>query len=179
MSGDITIRGAKNAKKGLAEMIRFIRSQTEVDTMIELGCYVGDSTEIFAQKMDKVFAVDPWVNGYDDKDAASHQHPMNVVEKQFDRMASRYPNITKMKMTSEEALAYFSAKKPVDMVYIDALHTYEGCKADIKRYRPVVREGGWLCGHDYQGRFPGVIKAVDEFQKPDEVFADTSWVIRV
>jgi hypothetical protein len=53
-----------------------------------------------------------------------------------------------------------------DFVFIDADHSYDGCKADIEAWLPKVKPGGWLCGHDYQNhdfeRF-GVTRAVDEF----------------
>jgi len=50
-----------------------------------------------------------------------------------------------------------------DFVFIDADHGYEAVKEDIKLWRPKVKTGGWLGGHDYHPRkFPGVVKAVDE-----------------
>ena len=178
MSSKISIRNAANAKIGLLRMIKYVTANSPVMEMVELGCYVGDSTEIFAQHVGLIHAVDPWVNGYDDNDAASHQHPMEKIEAQFDQMVNIYPNIMKHKMTSDTALALFDDQS-LDLVYIDALHTYEGARDDIARYRPKVATGGWLCGHDYQPRFAGVIKAVDEAGGPEKVFKDTSWVMRV
>lgn len=178
MTTPISIRNAKNAKLGLERMIKYVNSISPVKVMVELGCYVGDSTEIFAKHFDIVHAVDPWVNGYDDNDAASFQHIMAKIEAQFDEMAAKYKSIVKYKMTSEEALDAFKDQS-VDLVYVDALHTYRGARDDIARYLPKIRPGGWLCGHDYQQRFAGVIKAVDEAGGPDKVFKDTSWAIRV
>jgi hypothetical protein len=37
----------------------------------------------------------------------------------------------------------------LDFVYIDANHTYEGVKEDIKYWYPKVKPGGLLLGHDY------------------------------
>lgn len=56
---------------------------------------------------------------------------------------------------------------PFDFVFIDADHTYEGCRADILAWGPKVKPGGLLCGHDYDfgtepAQYPGVRRAVDE-----------------
>ena len=59
-----------------------------------------------------------------------------------------------------------------DFIFIDADHTYEGCKGDILDWYPKVKKGGVLCGHDYVHRkVPtpkgtlvfGVVEAVDEW----------------
>lgn len=50
----------------------------------------------------------------------------------------------------------------LDFVFIDAGHSYEAVKADIKAWESKVRAGGWFGGHDYHFSHPGVVKAVDE-----------------
>jgi predicted O-methyltransferase YrrM len=53
-----------------------------------------------------------------------------------------------------------------DFVFIDADHSYEGCKADIDTWLPKLKPNGLIGGHDYQNPdFPafGVTRAVDEF----------------
>jgi predicted O-methyltransferase YrrM len=52
-----------------------------------------------------------------------------------------------------------------DIVYIDASHDYESVKKDIESWYPKVKNGGVICGDDYIGGWPGVVKAVDEFFK--------------
>jgi len=76
----------------------------------------------------------------------------------------------------------------VDFVFVDADHSYEGCKRDIIAWWPKVRVGGYLCGHDYgmksNHKFckPGVTKAVDEFiaETGVEMFqgADATWFVK-
>lgn len=44
---------------------------------------------------------------------------------------------------------------PIDWVYIDALHDYESCLADMRAWAPLVRPGGVLSGHDYLDHPPG------------------------
>ena len=38
--------------------------------------------------------------------------------------------------------------EPLDLLFIDGNHTYEGVKADFERYRNFVRPGGWIAFHD-------------------------------
>lgn len=59
-----------------------------------------------------------------------------------------------------------------DLVYIDADHTYEGCKRDIEDWYPKVKTGRFLMGDDYSNSTSqltgvkfGVIPAVDEFAR--------------
>jgi predicted O-methyltransferase YrrM len=58
-----------------------------------------------------------------------------------------------------------------DMVYIDADHSYEGCKRDLEAASKKVKVGGYIMGHDYEMNMAkaqnvyhfGVKQAVDEF----------------
>lgn len=51
----------------------------------------------------------------------------------------------------------------IDFIYIDANHEYEYVKGDIDRYWEKVGENGILGGHDFFGKYNGVITAVFEF----------------
>tara|TARA_R110002074_G_scaffold388087_1_gene570537 strand:- start:3486 stop:4073 length:588 start_codon:yes stop_codon:yes gene_type:complete len=54
----------------------------------------------------------------------------------------------------------------VDFVYIDAEHDYDSVKQDLSVWFPKVKIGGFLAGHDYnKQQFPGLVKAVWDFQK--------------
>lgn len=177
----ISIRNAKYAKIGLMHMVEYInqRQPTLKMNLLEIGCYVGDSTEIFADNFNQVFCVDPWENGYDENDAASYQHDMSIVEEQFDNLCKTKLNIIKMKGKSEDIVMHME-NESLDVVYVDGLHTYEGVVLDIRLWLPKIKKGGFIAGHDYGSKHhPGVKKAVDEHFIPDATFKDTSWVKRI
>jgi len=68
----------------------------------------------------------------------------------------------------------------LDLVFIDANHTYEGCRDDILAWRPKLRAGGWLTGHDYfPEAFPGVVKAVDELVPGFKLEGDYVWMAQI
>jgi len=49
----------------------------------------------------------------------------------------------------------------LDIVYLDAGHTYDEVRADIQAWWPKVKPGEWLMGHDYHDHGNGVQQAVD------------------
>jgi predicted O-methyltransferase YrrM len=61
----------------------------------------------------------------------------------------------------------------VDLVFIDADHSYNGCRGDIIAYRSKVNTGGILAGHDID--YPGVNRAVNEMISSYEVGPNNVW----
>jgi len=47
-----------------------------------------------------------------------------------------------------ERVTKFLGGRPIDALFIDGDHRYEGVKQDFLRYRPLVREGGIILFHD-------------------------------
>ncbi len=72
----------------------------------------------------------------------------------------------------------------LDFVFIDADHSYEAVRADIRAWLPKLKPGGLLCGHDYlHPKCPGVAMAVDEAVAEHgwhlELGATWSWFVRL
>lgn len=72
----------------------------------------------------------------------------------------------------------------VDFCWIDTGHTYEGTRAEIAAYLPLVRPGGLIGGHDYREASAlepnlGVVPAVNEAFRPDRIRdrAYTDWEV--
>lgn len=66
-----------------------------------------------------------------------------------------------MEQTTHEAARHFPDGH-FDFVFIDADHSAEAVTQDITDWQPKVRKGGWLGGHDYNHKFPGVVQAVQK-----------------
>ncbi len=163
---------------GLLDLIKELGDNSN-KRMIEIGSFVGESTVLFAQSFKEVIAIDPFLEGYDDKDPTSYLFEFdNVYQTYLDRITV-YSNIQTIVDTSDNAVKELVGKQ-FDFVYIDGLHTYEGVKTDIVNYLPLVKTGGVIGGHDYTDKIPhlvGVYNAVNEiFGHPDKVFADNSWI---
>lgn len=81
--------------------------------------------------------------------------------------------------SSMKAVVQFEDRS-LDLVFIDADHSYEGCLADIIAWTPKVKIGGYVCGHDYANKRGDVKGAVDEmFGKDIELGEDHTWFHRV
>lgn len=65
----------------------------------------------------------------------------------------------------------------VDLVFIDADHSYNGCKGDIIAYSSKVKTGGILAGHDID--YPGVNRAVNELISDYSVGPNNVWFSEV
>ena len=52
--------------------------------------------------------------------------------------------------------------QPIDLLFIDTLHTYGQLKAELAKYGPMMRAGGWIVIHDYVA-FSGLTEAVGEY----------------
>jgi len=170
-----------NQELGLLRMINHcsfaLQRQMRV---LEIGSYSGESAELFVKSghVSAICCVDAWKNGYDDNDLASHFMPMDEVERSFNVIYGRYQGrIEKIKSQSHDAVSLFDDGS-FDLVYIDAAHTYTGCKQDIEDYLPKVRTGGYLAGHDYCKR-PILYAIRDTIGVVDENFIDYSWIKRI
>ena len=53
--------------------------------------------------------------------------------------------------------------QPLDVLSIDASHTYEDTKHEVEKYYPFVKSGGLILMHDYVVDHVDVKKAVDEY----------------
>jgi predicted O-methyltransferase YrrM len=77
-------------------------------------------------------------------------------------IAAQFSDRATFLVSSTHDAAQLVGNGSLDFVFIDADHSYEAVKDDIACWKSKVRRGGWLGGHDYNQKFPGVVRAVDE-----------------
>lgn len=159
---------------GLKKLIELLPNDI---TMIEVGCFSGDSSLIFLKsgKIKKFYAIDAWKNNLDCDDLTTVNYDLNEVEKLFDERTVEYP-VVKIKGISVDVVDQFEDNS-LDFIYLDSCHSYDYVKKEISLYYNKLKVGGIIAGHDYTPVYPGVIRAVNEFcGKPISIFEDTSWI---
>lgn len=137
------------------------------ESCVEVGVFEGDfSAEILVRSPKELVLVDPWRHQskevYPDDHANRIKHDFDAVH---DKVKERFAADSRVRMirgfSLEESPKFDNDS--LDFVYIDAIHTFESCLCDIVSWYHKVKPGGWLCGHDYTGKFLGVRYAVDGF----------------
>ena len=150
---------------------------------LEVGSWVGRTALVLDDCLPSgrghVYCVDTFQgSGMADKTGllAWKHGPAKVFETFCKNVGPRlFKSIIPCKGTSLEWAAIWPAHLLLDLVFIDAGHTYEQVKADIAAWSPHVRKSGIMAFHDYGFElFPGVKKAVDEFGK-DGVEGTVAW----
>lgn len=139
-------------------------------TYVEVGCKEGKTTGFVLANCPQVraIAIDPWIQqepGADVTRETYKEWDFKEIERQFwENVGANRDRCEQARCTSAEASEFWVTQESrmVDVVFIDAWHDYESVKQDIARWWPRVREGGYLCGHDYNHKWPGVERAVAE-----------------
>ncbi len=156
-----------------AEQLFLFESARNMESVIELGSWKGKSTYALCKSnCPKVIAIDTWMGSKAEPSAHAQAKDGSVFE-EFKRNTAEFKNLTIVKADINDAVNDYP-DGAVDMIFIDAGHTYEEVKNDIRKWKSKAKI--LLCGHDYVSGWPGVKQAVDEeLGGPDEVH-DSIWV---
>jgi Methyltransferase domain len=135
-----------------------IGSADDGATFVEVGCWLGKGTAYCARRIRECarriaqYAVDTWEGWPNEpamletvRDAGGSVYPLfcrNLEE------AGVLDTVHPLKMPSKAAAALF-ADGTLDFVFIDADHSVESVQADIAWWRPKIKSGGTLAGHDW------------------------------
>lgn len=153
--------------------------------LAEIGVAYGRSllyaAELLSGRKDGslIIGVDPW-QGLNHPDA-DKRSPCSYAEALASISRWGRPHeleICYLLRTESVAAAAGVGGSRLDGVMIDGDHSYGAVKADIEAWRGKVRPGGFLAGHDYEDRFPGVRQAVDELFPDGVELRGTVWVIQ-
>jgi predicted O-methyltransferase YrrM len=99
---------------------------------------------------------------------------MSIKEFFNKEVANRYKNRLIAIEAKSELAADQIADNSLDLVFIDANHSYDYVKKDIIKYTPKLKENGLLTGHDID--YPGVNQAVNEMIKQYDVGPNYVWI---
>lgn len=98
----------------------------------------------------------------------------NISQFFNNEVAEKYGDRLKPIQMSSDKAADLLQDQSLDLVFIDADHSYEAVKKDILKYTPKLKSTGLMTGHDID--YPGVNKAVNELIKEFDVGPNNVWI---
>lgn len=167
----------------LAELI----NAQKASWFAEIGVSTGRTTGFVLKHCPgvRVLAVDPWKEYPGNKALPGGEDystwDFTKVEEAFwGNVGTDKDRVIMERKESVQAAREWQRGAILGVVFIDAAHDYQNCLDDIDAWWPLVRSGGILAGHDYQHKFPGVLRAVaDRFCLMDiGLGPDSVWFIR-
>jgi len=159
--------------------------------IVEIGSFYGRTAYAWAKSCDSstlVHCIDTWCGGPVDKDELSGNLPEGELTCSIDaflRNVGALPNIRYSVGMSLDVMSSF-APKSVDLIFLDGDHRNPVLKFELAVCPRLLKDGGWLVGHDFSTKFPDVVTEVvrtaRRYAKPVRFapFSDsTIWAIKM
>jgi predicted O-methyltransferase YrrM len=134
---------------------------------VEIGRFKGGSTLVFATALPA--GIELW--SYDLHVALRPDMPGEQLDAELRDALSRYGLADKVHLLVADSRTVEPPPEPLELLFIDGDHSYEGAKADFERWGTFLRPGGHLLFHDavdrggYGNVYPGVTRAVAEVDR--------------
>ena len=161
------------------QLIRLIPND---GAFVELGAWLGKSSAYLCDRAQlyenevgnkvNAYIVDHWQGSADELETTQRLATERDIYQMFLANMGRR-DFTAMRMDTAEASKQF-ADQSVDVVFVDAQHTYEAVHRDLTHWLPKVKKGGVIAGHDYY--LDGVRRAVHEVLKHPISMWGSCWV---
>jgi predicted O-methyltransferase YrrM len=130
----------------------------------EIGRFKGGRTFVFASALPD--GVELW--SYDVHLALRPDMPGAALDGELRDALTRYGLEHKVHLHVADSRTVDPPPEPLELLFVDGDHSYEGARADYRRWGAFVRPGGHLLFHDavdsgaYGNHYPGVARAVGE-----------------
>lgn len=150
------------------KLLAIIKERTPV-RCVELGSWRGLSAISIASLIREwggyLTCVDTWTGDVNGVWGREPGYPGMLAECAFNLIQHGVaPNIRLIPATTIAAARAWN--EGIDLLYIDADHSYESALADLTEWWPHLEVGGIVAGDDYDNPdYPGVKQAFDEFER--------------
>ncbi|MFZ4522642.1 MAG: TylF/MycF/NovP-related O-methyltransferase [Bacteroidales bacterium] len=173
--------GLKRMKRSYPDKVRFFNWWFQIERLkreqvpgvfVELGVYKGDSARIIHHiAPDRQFHLFDTFSGFSAKDLLSETGeaatytPDNFADTSIQSVLKRIDGNSNISIHE----GYFPDSacgfhEQVAMVNMDA-DLYNPTKAGLEHFYHLLAPGGVIIVHDYNHKWPGIVKAVDEFAR--------------
>ena len=150
-----------------AALLYSLARDAESGPFAEIGRFKGGSTIVFAAALPD--GVELW--SYDLHVALRPDMPGAELDAELHDALARYGLDGKVHLVVADSRTVDPPAEPLELLFIDGDHSYEGARADFERWSAFVRPGGHLLFHDavdtggYGNVYPGVARLVGEVER--------------
>lgn len=134
----------------------------------ELGVFKGEFSKKIKEicEPEKLFLVDLFNGKFGSGDKDGKNYHFVQLEEEMEKLISYFDNDDSVKVIKSSTVDFLNSleKDFLDLVYIDADHSYNSVLEDLRLSFEKIKKGGFICGHDYVNRTEAQ-KAVDDFCK--------------
>jgi len=187
------------SRRKLQYLRKNVRSLDGHGIIVEIGVWFGRSALAMADACrgtnKRVFAIDPWMDFYQDGVLASPTidekrwgvKSFEAIYEKFMENRTRFgleqyliPRRAESTVAAQNWFAEGGGE--ISMIFIDGNHEYDMVKGDLTSWFPFVKEGGLICGDDWD--WPAVQEAVYDFLQTqpqlelEAPVARTMWAFR-
>lgn len=149
----------------------------------EIGTKEGRLTSFILEHCPdvKVYGCDPWIKqapGPDPKAETYEDWDFEEIADQFFKRIEPWKDRCHFARLTGAAFSKEFEEDSLDCVFLDARHDYASVLEDISTWYTKVRPGGFITGHDFNHKWPGVQRAVaDHFPLMQVIAAEDSvWI---
>ena len=131
---------------GEGELLYETAKELKNSVIVEIGTRQGGTAYLLANTLNKIYTIDNY------SDPGSNYESALTNLKQF-------KNVVLLNGYSEAFSKIWGTS--IDLLFIDADHSYEGCKSDVENWLQFVKKGSPVLFHDF-GSHTGITKFVNE-----------------
>jgi predicted O-methyltransferase YrrM len=149
-----------------ALLFRLVRDLGAGARIVELGRYKGGSTFVMAAAL----GAGGSIVSYDLHEAHDRGMTGDQLDRELREALDRYA-LGGVELVVGDTRAVPLPEGTVDLLFVDADHRYEGARADVERWSPLLRAGGHLLLHDaadtggWGTTYPGLQRLAGELDR--------------
>lgn len=133
----------------------------------EIGVFSGDFSKVIYEtvKPSKFYLVDLFTGHASSGDKNGENNRKISLDASFKELSNYFNKKDSVELYKGKSTNFLNSLPDyhLDFIYIDGDHSYQGVSEDLMLSKIKVKPGGIISGHDYCPRFPGVMKALDDF----------------
>lgn len=151
-----------------------------IKNYLEIGVHNGSSMSYVVQEPSTktCYGIDLFedTRGIQSFDVVKYQQDNLTMEKSYQNIQRNNHN-SQIHLISGDSSAKETIEKvnemvnePINLLFIDGSHAYDGVRQDFQNYQKLVKVGGFIVFDDYEPNYPDVMKVVNDHVKTNASF---------